>query len=168
MSECYPDSLRDLFVDHLHISAASISTLVEKLHVSVDRNPTVPRVKDMIWAINRMNPEQADLEVLLDSNFLPVRALRPDSGYELSLQSCRHEFAINNRSRLAELFNGHVSFLDFELEEVRQLEPFLRSLDLEDKYLSNVCGEETACSGNGLIDTRRTAEFKERSYDLLR
>lgn len=160
ISRSYPEELRTFFLERLRISPASLSTLVEELHSLANRQPSlsVSRVKEMIWAINKMEPEQGDLDILITSEILPVR--RPGS-------ASNSNFAIIDRTKLAEIFDGHATFLDFTLEEVHQLYPFLHALDLERNYLSLLCDEETACGDNGSVDRKRTAEFKERAYDLL-
>jgi hypothetical protein len=168
ISRSYPEELKTFFLERLRISPASLSILVEELHSLADRqpSPSVSKVKEMIWAINKMEPKQGDLNILITSEILPVR--RPGSASNsYAFQSCQNNFAIIDRTKLAEIFDGHATFLDFTLEEVRQLYPFLHALDLERNYLSLLCDEETACVDNGSVDRKRTAEFKERAYDLL-
>jgi hypothetical protein len=121
----------------------------------------------MIWAINAMEPKQGDLDTLLTSDILPVRRPEPSPNHNRFLQSCQTDFVVIDRTKLAEIFDGHAAFLDFTLEEVQQLYPFLHALGLGKKYLSLICDEETACSENGLVDSKLTAEFTERAYDLL-
>jgi hypothetical protein len=168
LANSYPDDLEPFFLQRLQITAASLGTLVEGLHTLSQRNPTLSKVNQMIWAINKMSPKQEDLEKLLTCNFLPVKVPRLGADDEVSFQNCQNNFAIIDRTKLAEIFHGHVSFLNFELEEVLELQPFLNALGLSKKYLSSICREETACDEDGSIDSRLTAEFRDRAYDLLR
>jgi hypothetical protein len=168
LANSYPDDLEPFFLQRLQITAASLGTLVEGLHTLSQRSPTLSNVNQMIWAINKMSPKQDDLERLLTCDFLPVRVPHPNADDEISFQNCLTDFAIIDRTKLAEVFEGHVAFLNFELEEVLQLQPFLNALGLSKKYLSSMCCEETACDEEGSIDSRLTAEFRERAYGLLR
>jgi hypothetical protein len=169
ISRSYPEELKTFFLERLRISPASLSTIVEELHSLADRqpSPSVSKVKEMIWVINKMEPKQGDLGILITSEILPIRRPGSASNSSAFFKSCQNNFAIIDRTKLAEIFDGHVTFLDFTLEEVRQLYPFLYALDLERNYLSLLCDEETACGDNGSVDRKRTAEFKERAYDLL-
>jgi hypothetical protein len=114
-----------------------------------------------------MDPKKNDLVSLLTCNILPVRKVR-HAVAELSLQGCESNFAVVDRAKLADVFANSATFLDFSLEEVRQLEPFLRALNLGEKYLSRICTEETACSDDGTLDRGLTLEFQDRAYPLLR
>lgn len=164
----YSESLARFFQKRLKISPASLATLVEGLSsLALGRRPSVQAIKEMIEAINGMDPTREDLTSLAEINFLPV--CRTGSGSTGShLQSCRGNFSIVNRTKLADIFKPHTGLLDFTLEEVQNLAPFLQALDLNHKYLSRICTEETACSDGGLPDALLTHQFKNRAYYLLR
>ena len=163
----YPVDLRDFFRDGLRISPAVLGTLVQGLCSLAQGQPSIADVKEMIWAISAMDPEKRDLIPLVPCNILPVRRVRHGSA-EVSLQICGSNFSVVDRTKLADIFREHVGFLDFSLEEVRQLDPFLQALDLSKKFLSCVCTEETACSDDGALDVDLAENFKNRAYDLLR
>jgi hypothetical protein len=163
----YSDDLRPFFRDRLRISPATLGTLVEGLCSLAHGQPSITAVKEMIWAISAMDLEKSDLIPLISCNILPVRTTRLGSA-EVSLQSRGSNFTVIDRTKLADIFREHVGFLDFSLEEVRQLDPFLHALDLSKKYLSRVCREETACSDDGVLDVDLTEKFKDRAYYLLR
>jgi hypothetical protein len=167
MDALYSDDLRPFFQDRLRISQAALSTLVEGLCSLAHGQPSITDAKEMIWAISTMNPKKSDLIPLVPCNILPVKKVRHGSA-EVSLQNCGSNFTVIDRTKLADIFREHVGFLDFSLEEVRQLDPFLQALDLSKKYLSRICTEETACSGDGVLDVDLTEKFKGRAYHLLR
>ncbi|CZR67410.1 uncharacterized protein PAC_17309 [Phialocephala subalpina] len=167
MDDLYSDDLRPFFQDRLRISPAALTTLVEGLCSLAHGQPSIIEVKKMIWAISAKDPKRSDLTPLLSCNILPVKKARHDSA-NVSLQNCGSDFTVVDRTKLADIFKGHVGFLDFSLEEVRQLDPFLQALDLSKKYLSRVCTDETACSDDGVLDVDLTENFKNRAYDLLR
>lgn len=167
METLYPDELRTFFQDRLRISPVALGTLVEGLSSLAQGQPSVTAIKAMIWAINAMDPKESDLLPLVQHNILPVR-ITGHASAGISLQNCRRNFTVIDRTKLADIFTGHVGLLDFSLEEVRQLEPFLQALDLGKKYLSRVCTEESACSDDGDLDEILTDKFKDRAYHLLR
>ena len=163
----YPDKLKSFLSDRLKISPASLSTVVEEICSLSKGQPSPDKLKKMIWALNDMNPKESDLRPLMSCDFLPIRVGRSGSD-SISLQSCSRNFAITDRAKLASSFTGQIGFLDFSLEEVRQLRPFLQALDLDRKYLSFICIENTACNEDRVLDRKLTKEFQDRAYYLLR
>jgi hypothetical protein len=118
-----------------------------------------------------MDPKQGDLDALLTLDTLPVKKfLGQGPNRSTVLQSSETDFAVNDRNNIAKVFQREhgVAFLDFTLEEVLQLKPFLQAMGLGSKYLSLISEEETVCEDEGLIESSLTAKFKERAYDLLR
>lgn len=163
----YPDELKLFFFERLKIAPAVLSTVVEGLRSLARGQPSLPEVKEMIWAINNMDPKPGDLESMVECNILPVRGDR--SGSErVSFCNYHSNFVVIDRLKLGEVFRGHIGFLDFSLEEVRQLNPFLEALNLDKKFLSRVCTDRTACTEERVLDARLTTEFRDRAYDLLR
>lgn len=162
----YPE-LRPFFQDRLRISGAVLSTLVEGLCSLANGQPSVPQIKEMIRAINDMDPRREDLTPLVSCNILPIRNVS-HGVVSITLKSCASNFVINDRVQLSTIFTGHVGFLDYYLEEVRALTPFLHALNLSEKYLSSVCTEHTACDDSGDLDLVLTEKFKDRAYHLLR
>jgi len=73
-----------------------------------------------------------------------------------------------DRAKLADMFKQHTGLLDFSLEEVLSLAPFLQALGLGNKYLSKLCTEETARPNHGVLAEDLTQNFKNRAYYFLR
>ncbi len=121
----------------------------------------------MIEAINAKNPRREDLISLADVRFLPIRRTGPASA-EASFQNCWSNFSIVDRTKLADIFKQHTGLLDFSLEEVLSLAPFLQALSLGNKYLSKLCTEETVRPNHGVLDEVLTQNFKNRAYYFLR
>ncbi|KAF8859481.1 hypothetical protein BDZ45DRAFT_673240 [Acephala macrosclerotiorum] len=163
----YSDSLAPFFQTRLNISPASLGTLVEGLRALAQGQPSVLAIKGMIEAINAKDPKREDLTSLADTNFLPIRRTGSVSAV-VRFQSCRSNFSIIDRTKLADIFRPCTGFLDFSLEEVQNLAPFLQALGLRNKYLSHLCTEETACGDSGVLDVVLTGRFKNRAYYLLR
>jgi hypothetical protein len=166
--QSYPEELKPFFLERLKIPSASLNTLVEELVALATQHLTVQRVKQLIWAINGMRPNLIDLDILSTCNFLPVKIPQPDAAHRMAFRARQSDFVIIDRIKLAEIFEGRVEFLDFNLEEILQLEPFLTSMGLGSKYLSLLCREETDCQGESFLDNGLTAAFNSRAYDLLR
>jgi len=164
----YSETLAPFFQNRLGISPAAIGTLVEGLHILAQGQPSLHAIRRMIEAVNIMDPTREDLSSLEGVNFLPIRYQTGPASSVMRFQSCRSNFSIIDRARLADIFRPYTGFLDFSSEEVQNLAPFLQALDLSNKYLFRLCTEETACSDNGLLDVVLTERFRNRAYHLLR
>jgi hypothetical protein len=140
---------------------------VEGLCSLAQERPSINSIKEMIVAINAKDPKKDDLVSLAGVNFLPILRSGSSQG-GIHFRNCQSNFGIIDRAKTAEIFKDRTGLLAFSLEEVRNLEPFLRALDLGNKYLSCLCTEMTACSDNGVLDIVRTEKFRDRAYYLLR
>jgi hypothetical protein len=129
LSPLYPVDLRDFFREGLRISPAVLGTLVQGLCSLAHGQPSIADVKKMTWAMSALESEKRDLTSLVPCNILPVRRVRHGS-IEVLLQNCGSNFSVVDRTKLVNIFRDHVAFLDFSLEEVRQLHPFLEALDI--------------------------------------
>ena len=162
----YPEGPTDFFLTCLRISPASLPTLVEALCSLGERRSSVESIKEMIKAINRKDPTRQDLESLATCNVLPIR--RHVSHGNVTLGNLQETFAIIDNTKFSAIFRDHVDLLDFSLEEVHELAPFLEGLGLQSKYLSRLCTTQTACDEDGMIDETLTREFTDRAYEILR
>ncbi|KFZ02938.1 hypothetical protein V502_11372 [Pseudogymnoascus sp. VKM F-4520 (FW-2644)] len=161
----YPEVPADFFLECLRIPPASLTTLVRELCSLGERRSSVESIKEMIKAINGMNPTRQVLESLATCYILPIR--RHTSG-NINLGHLQETFAIIDTTKLLAIFQGHVDVLDFSLEEVHELAPFLEGLGLQCKYLSRLCTTQTACREDGMVAGRLTREFTDRAYEILR
>lgn len=161
----YPEVPTDFFLERLRISPASLTTLVRELCSLGERRSSIESIKKMIKAINRMNPTRQALESLATCYILPIR--RHASG-NIKLGHIQETFAIIDTTKLLAIFRDHVDVLDFSLEEVHELAPFLEGLGVQYKYLSRLCTTQTACREDGIIAGRLTREFTDRAYEILR
>jgi hypothetical protein len=124
-------------------------------------------MKRMMKAINAKDPKREDVISLAEVRFLPIGRTGPGSA-EVRFQNCRSNFSIVDRAKLADIFKQHTGLLDFSLEEVLSLAPFLQALGLGNKYLSQLCTEETARPNHGVLAEDLTQNFRNRAYYFLR
>ena len=162
----YPEELVDFFRERLRISPATLPTLVKALCSLGERRSSAESVKEMIKAINREGLTRQDLESLATYNVLPIR--RHASHGNINLGNLQETFAIIDNTKFSAIFRNIVDFLDFSLEEVHELAPFLEGLGLQSKYLSQLCTTQTSCDEDGMIDRKLTREFTDRAYEILR
>lgn len=146
--------LKAFFVDCLKVAEPTLDMLAEELQLEArslaglelsDEDVSVRKIKVIIQAINSMSL----------NNYGPVREnLRSSAIFlvrlkdgSLKLDSATGEFSIRDREIYWRAFNKRVPMLEFTLEEVHELGPFLRWMDLESRYLSNRVTERSEFSG---------------------
>jgi hypothetical protein len=139
ISALYGD-LQSFFVERLRVQTPTIATYVQQLLlVAAEVPPRMLEIKKAISAINDLNPTRVNLEAIKQIKCLPVRSVQ--GTMELTRPS--EEFFIGDRREYESVFRGKVGILDFSLEEVHDIHPFLGALGLEDRYMSVAVQEIT-------------------------
>jgi hypothetical protein len=171
ISNLYND-LSALFVDVLGVPTLTLEMVADKLaELGKDKGAAVEEIKNTIWQVNALlqseethpNPNQ-----ILEGNVFPARS--PNNGDLVELRSSKVDFMIADREPLLELFSDRARRLDFSVNDILRLEPFLRWTGLENRYLSRSVKEITALgnddSSKCLISSDRDIALK--AHGLLR
>ncbi|ENH67493.1 hypothetical protein FOC1_g10010770 [Fusarium oxysporum f. sp. cubense race 1] len=169
LNDLYPD-LEDFFVSFLGVQELTLDMAYDELKEMGSRvpPPSVAAVKETIWALNSLldtTADPPDEEPIFRGTVFPVRY--PNKS--VKLQSGRTQFAIADRKALGDIFAPQAKMLDFTLDEVRRLRPFLSWLDLESRYLSTSVREISTVAG-GLMDKLQyqDREFRQKADGLFR
>lgn len=160
----YPH-LKTFFVDSLQIVTPTVEMYVRELQRLEEQkeSPSPEMVKEFIREINLRQPQSEQLQSLRSLHILPVK----DRKGSTKLRTPNDEFAIVDRIEYGKLFEGKVHTLDFTLEEVHTLRPFLKAMELEERYMSRAVKEETGVRG-GSEDQALSAEFRKRALAIYR
>lgn len=166
--------LKTFFVDCLNVAEPTLDMLAEELQLLAraglepsDKDVSVGRIKIIMEAINSMslNESGSVRDNLRSSAIFPVRL---EDG-SLRLESVKGEFSIRDRENYWEAFNKRVPMLELTLEEVHELGPFLRWMDLESRYLSNRVTERSEFSGTPEECSKKlTEDLRFRATALFR
>ncbi|KAI1359962.1 hypothetical protein F5Y08DRAFT_349207 [Xylaria arbuscula] len=155
VNELYPD-LERFLTDFLCVARLTLQIAYDELKLKGNSEPApaVQEVKDAIFAFNS----------LLQSAIFPTRY--PHGPIEL--KAATTDFAIVDRELYYKVFAPQVKLLDFTLEEIRRLEPFISWLGIDDRYLSVVVKEISTVEVIGqrsrpLQSPRRSLAGKARS-----
>jgi hypothetical protein len=159
--------LAGLFKDKLLIQAPTIASLIEELRLLVDESPrNMTAIKLAISCISGLNPLVNDLEELMELSCLPVRVL---GSTRVKFMRPSEEFFIADTREFEQLFNGKVPILDFMLEELHALHPFLEALGLTDRYMSVAVQETTSVQQSSDVPSKSLSQaFRARSKALYR
>lgn len=133
LNEEYND-LEDFFVDFLGVRRINVEMAIDELKDAGQRL-SLTDVKSSILTVNSLLEIDKPGAYSLDSGD-PVFPVREADG-TLGCVSSSVEFFVIDLSYEAGVPKGRVRFLDFSLEEVIKLQPFLRWANLEDRLLSN-------------------------------
>ncbi|KAH8702222.1 hypothetical protein BGW36DRAFT_289384 [Talaromyces proteolyticus] len=138
--EAIYSNLANLFTENLHIQTPTIATYVEQLELlAAQDSPSVAEIKHTINCINELSPTRNSLKGLRQLICLPVHI----SGAEIRLMRPSDVFFVADRREYEKLFREKVPVLDFSLEEIHAIYPFLTALRLTDRYMSVVVQETT-------------------------
>ncbi|KAK0726345.1 hypothetical protein B0T21DRAFT_371413 [Apiosordaria backusii] len=171
----YPE-LKEFFVDLLEVDLLNINMIYDVLLSLNPKNMTdYNEAKTQLLAFSNLLPTAPQKLMqtmqpgkLLEKEFLPVKLCTEETN-SMALCPGTAEFTIIDRQGPMAEFQEQVKTLDFDMEEVHDLEPFFKWAGLTDRYLSNMV-REVPCLGNGakfpvsnpLFDIRRKA------HELLR
>ncbi|GKU04976.1 hypothetical protein FLAG1_07771 [Fusarium langsethiae] len=169
LNDLYPD-LEDFFVDFLGVQELTLGMAYDELKEMGTRVPSPPiaAVKDTIWALNSLlvtADRLPDERPVIKGAVFPVKY--PNSS--VKLQSGRTEFAIVDRKALGDIFGTKAKILDFTLDDVRRLQPFVSWLNMESRYLSTSV-REISTVANGHMDKLQSSdrEIKQKAEGLYR
>lgn len=163
------EDLLGLFVDFLGVKPVDLLMAIDELkEVGSGQSTPIQEVKDSIWTVNSLlatesrPPRSGDV---VRGRIFPIR--HPNGS--VTCQSKTTEFLVVDREPLRLSFETKVKFLDFTLEEVVRLRPFLEWTHLEDRYLSYCVKEITSFHGGAAQPTLNTdRQIRNRAYALLR
>ncbi|KAH7158384.1 hypothetical protein DER46DRAFT_685461, partial [Fusarium sp. MPI-SDFR-AT-0072] len=151
---CYPN-LKEFFLGKLGINVSAYDKLLDPSSTSL--KDTKRNMLSLMDETNGLVPE-FPVEPIRKAKIFPVRhpygpgqPFRPDE-----LCSVDTEFAIGDRESLNRLLESNIKILNFDLIEVRRLQPFFRWLSIEDRYLSRCVKEK--------LD--RVSTYESRRWDL--
>ncbi|KAE9369740.1 hypothetical protein N431DRAFT_493510 [Stipitochalara longipes BDJ] len=159
--------LKDFFVDILNVKIPDLGMLVDELSQAASSKPTVTDIKSLFWQINNFSPTRNAVEKLNDLPIFPVKSETTKLNVTV-LRTRFARFSINDRQPWAKAFGGKLDFLDFNLEEVRRLQPLLSALNVEDRYLSRAVVETSSFQDKGEWSKKRTRQMRSRAHALAR
>lgn len=172
LAEIYDPDLESFFVEELQVTRLTTQSLFDELLSLCDEEPAVGHVKQQLLTFSSLLREAkpGDLPAAVPSRLLkkPLLPVRHTSG-KVSLLPARTGFTIIDRAGPMVGFRDMVKTLDFSMQEVHDLEPFIRWACLEDRYLSRMV-QETPDLGFGekfrVLDPRY--ELKRKAHGLVR
>lgn len=162
------EGLYELFVDIIGVRTLTLEMVIKKLVDQGSTSASVKEIKETICLLNnylQTDEDVPDSQPIQDAKVFPVR----DLNGQVVLRSYDDAFSIADRNHLYNWFAGKANFLDFCVNDIHRLEPFLDWVELERRYLS-VSVKEISTLGNGahqsLVSKDRNIAL--RAYGLLR
>jgi hypothetical protein len=158
--------LQNLFVDFLDVEQFSLAEIINKLARLWRTNPSIDRIKMLIWDINSRSPAPEDLQCLRHGKVFPVRTVNGT----VEIFSWEDEFVVVDRQDLANAFEGQLNKLDFTLEEIHGLRWFIKGLDLHHRYLSQLVSERSELLHSAIptLNVPTTNLLRHRAHALFR
>ena len=136
---------------------------VVALEQKASEHPDRREIMQEMMNISAFSPTSEAVKDLSDTKCLPVKL---PSG-EIHWLSKRGSFAIIDRREYGEAFAGRINILDFSLEEVHSIRPFLLALGLEKRYMSRAVTEHTTVQG-GSFSQCHSDDLRNKAYAICR
>ncbi|KAL1877359.1 hypothetical protein VTK73DRAFT_8654 [Phialemonium thermophilum] len=162
--------LESFFLDRLGVPTLTANLLYEKLKAPSCPGLPVAEIKQTILEFNSFlakdDGDEYDPAPVLENEIFPVRS--PPSG-RVCLQKGTTGFALLDRKRLGDDFAGLAKFLDFSMDEIRTLGPFVRWAGLEERYLSRAVKEITSADYESTRPiSSPSRDVKQKAHALVR
>ncbi|KEF63281.1 uncharacterized protein A1O9_01258 [Exophiala aquamarina CBS 119918] len=161
------EGLEAFFVTLLGVPELSLDMVLDDLVEKGALRKPQQEIKDTMWVLNSFLSSQTPTsspDRILRSRVFPVK----DPNGQVTLHTAETEFGIIDRQRLGELF-AKAWLLDFTLEEVRLLRPFLRWTGLESRFLSCQVKEISQhTGGDPTLIGNRDRDISRKSVGLYR
>lgn len=162
------DDLGHFFIKIVGVSRLNIQMVYDELQ-GVDRQTaTVQQVKSLFWTMNAFpsteTPKGTPERILKR----PVFPVMYPSG-DVHLVTIDTEFAIVDRRPLEVKFRDRIKLLDFTLNEVHELDPFLDWAKLKSRFLSNITKEISVVNPVSTCPvSNSTRNIKRKAHALTR
>ncbi|KAF0329343.1 ino80 chromatin remodeling complex protein [Colletotrichum asianum] len=163
------EDLEIFFVDFLGVKPLDLSMAIDDLKsVATRASVTSSEIKDLIWAVNSLLPtvqKPPSSREVLKTKIFPIAY--PNG--RVTVGTATTGFCVIDRESLRSSFKNKVNFLDFTLEQVARLRPFLEWTHLENRYLSRCVKEITSFHGGAATPiTNPQRQIRHRAHALLR
>ncbi|KAL3294422.1 ino80 chromatin remodeling complex protein [Colletotrichum asianum] len=163
------EDLEIFFVDFLGVKPLDLSMAIDDLKsVATRASVTSSEIKDLIWAVNSLLPtvqKPPSSREVLKTKIFPIAY--PNGS--VTVGTATTGFCVIDRESLRSSFKNKVNFLDFTLEQVARLRPFLEWTHLENRYLSRCVKEITSFHGGAATPiTNPQRQIRHRAHALLR
>jgi hypothetical protein len=164
ISNVYPD-MESFFVEKLQVQPPSISSYISRIQDLCKDKGSVAEVVEALCDINDLEPTMSDLNRLKLIEFLPIEG----TDEEFYWGSVTSDFFIIDKDGWPMLFYGKVPTVQIRLAEVRELAPLLKSLGLENRFISICAARKTSVSEMpSQTSLHLTTDFRQRSSGLSR
>ncbi|KAF7179749.1 hypothetical protein CNMCM7691_008799 [Aspergillus felis] len=167
LSDVYED-LAGFFTELIGVRTLTLQMVHDKLVEQGSGDLSAEEVKQTIWLLNSYMQNENDLpdpRRVLTAKVFPVRY--PTGSVELC--SSAVDFAIADRKHLLDSFSNKAKFLDFNVNEIARLEPFLQWTGLDRRYLSSLVKEISTVRGDSHSSrTSSDRNIARKAYGLLR
>ena len=167
LRELYGD-LETFFLDRLGVQKVTAKLVYDKLKAPDCPNLSVTEIKETIMQFNAfLGKYEGGLDPfpVVNNEILPVRF---PSG-EVRLRNAAQGFALLDRQRLGDDFASQAKFLDFSMDEIRTLRPFISWAGLEERYLSRAVKEISSANDDSTQPISSPGrDIKQKAHALLR
>ncbi|KAK0742653.1 hypothetical protein B0T18DRAFT_168089 [Schizothecium vesticola] len=170
LSQVYGHDLEAFFVESLQVTRLTVRLVYDELLTLGDKQTTAEHAKQQLLAFSSLLREETLGEAPAPAPLLekPILPIRHNDGKVLLLPASTG-FAIIDRAGPMAQFRDLVKTLDFTMEEVHDLELFIRWAGLGHRYLSRMVEEMPDLgSGEKFRVSEPLYDLKKKAHGLVR
>lgn len=157
-------SCEDFFRNTLGVPKPSLQMHIKALKALAKSIAAVPKIKEAMEQISQMGPLKDSLRSeFANLSMFPVRVT--NGTRQLAMSTA--DFAIVDRPRHENIFEGKINILDFTMEEVRLTQPFLEACGLRNRFTS-ACVEENTMAEDHIQSFELTQQLRSNAYAFVR
>ncbi|KAJ2988191.1 hypothetical protein NUW58_g4109 [Xylaria curta] len=168
LSHHYTDTVMS-FVTMIGVPTYTLEFVYNKLQaMGTSHSTTVEEVKQQLWRLNSLllnAKSKPDPRPILESPVFPVRSA---DGYVRLLSADKSNFAIVDKRLDKKRFYTIANILDFSLNEVHRLGPFLEWAGLNERLLSAYITRDISEVGMAENAPESQNDIKSKAYSLCR
>lgn len=168
------EDMEDFFVDLLDVQQINFDLLEKELrHRGTAGTTSIDEMKSLLLTFSALIDADSvtkSASRIRGARIYPVRTADGRSEFSKApLSPTVAMFGVIDRQMYAEAFSGRANLLDFTLEEVQTLRPFLEWSGLDSWYLSRIVKEITTYTGGTVSpDSHLTRSFRKKAHGLYR
>ncbi|KAM0261041.1 hypothetical protein ACHAQJ_002480 [Trichoderma viride] len=166
------EELKPFFVDILGVPTLNLGLIYEELLKLGKSTPAVASVKEQLFAFNdHLHSIKEYKKVtpigLKNATIFPVRT--PGNQQNILVCNGNEDFAIANRIHWDDSLRPLIKTLDFTLDEIHELEPFVKWIGFEERYLSRIVREASDVGDSQLVPSLSLSrDIKIKAHALCR
>ena len=167
IADAYPSN-ETFFTTILVISKPTVDMFVDSLIAESKGNGSKDKIKEIMVLICGLGVGDSDLSKLIETPVLPIRLASGKISFRSASSGRKFlDYVVLETTIHCDAFKGLIDFLDFTIEEIRDIKPLLIAMGLNKLFSSRLVREVTDVNG-GCADLEMSKTLRAKSQAVTR